>query len=378
MALPLETVVRLLDGIAPLEHAESWDNVGLLLEPAGDRRDPEAPPSVARVLLTIDLTDAVLAEAAAADADLIVAYHPPWFRALKRLSARRPGERVLLAAARAGIAVHSPHTALDAAAGGVNDWLADALGPSTRAPLVPASSASSLMLVVFVPREHADRLRSALGAAGAGVIGAYRECSYELQGEGTFLGDESTNPAVGERGRLERVPETRLEMVCDRKRLPDVARALQRAHPYEEPAWDVYPLEAKPDSRAGMGRSVELNEPASLETLAERVKRHLGLDTIRLATAEGGPSVIRRVAVCAGSGGSLFDKAGPHELYLTGELRHHDVLELVARGAHVMLCEHSSSERGFLPTFAEKLVALSGGELAVSVSSADREPIRRA
>lgn len=376
MALPLATVVRLLESIAPLEHAEPWDNVGLLLEPASDRRDPAAPPSVTRVLLTVDLTDVVLTEAIAADADLIVAYHPPWFQPLKRLSARRPGERVLLAAARAGIAIHSPHTALDAATGGVNDWLADALGPSTRTPLVSVASGGDVKLVVFVPKEHVDALRSALAAAGAGIIGAYRECSYELTGEGTFLGDESTNPAVGERGRLERVPETRLEMVCSRERLPDVTRALERVHPYEEPAWDVYPLEPKPDSRAGMGRSVLLDEPASLETLAERVKRHLGLETIRVAAPDP-PSPVRRVAVCAGSGGGLFDKAGLHDLYLTGELRHHDVLDRLARGASVMLCEHSSSERGFLPKLAAKLLSLSGGELAVSVSSADREPIRR-
>jgi dinuclear metal center YbgI/SA1388 family protein len=377
MALPLASVIDLLEEIAPLEHAEAWDNVGLLLEPASDRRDAAAPPSVARALATIDLTDAVVAEALASDVDLIVSYHPPWFQPLKRLSARRPGERVLLAAARAGIAIYSPHTALDAAKGGVNDWLADALGASERTPLVPGSRPAKLMIVVFVPKEHVDALRSAMASAGAGEIGAYRECSYALEGEGTFLGDESTNPSVGERGRLERVPETRLEMVCARKHLTKVTRAIQRVHPYEEPAWDVYALEQKPEIYVGMGRSVTLAEPQTLETLTERVKRHLGLETLRLATPDGPPSPIRRVAVCAGSGASLFEKAEPHDLYLTGELRHHDVLALLSRGRSVMLCEHSSSERGFLPAFAERLSELAGGELAVSVSSADREPIRR-
>ncbi len=378
MALPLASVIGLLESIAPLEYAETWDNVGLLLEPASDRRDATAPPAVARALCTIDLTDAVLEEALGADVDLIVSYHPPWFRALKRLSAKRPGERVLLAAARAGIAVYSPHTALDAARDGVNDWLADALGPSERLPLVTATSGTSrLMLVVFVPKEHVDALRTAMAEAGAGEIGAYRECSYAGAGEGTFLGDESTNPSVGQRGRLERVPEMRLEMVCARKNLAQVTRAIQRVHPYEEPAWDVYALEQKPELQVGMGRSVVLAEPATLETLTERVKRHLGLETLRIAAPDGPRAPIRRVAVCAGSGGELFEKAEPHDLYLTGELRHHDVLGLLARGQSVILCEHSSSERGFLPALAARLSALAGGELAVSVSSADREPIRR-
>ena len=376
MALPLASVIGLLEDIAPLEHAESWDNVGLLLEPASDRRDPSAPPGVSRVLCTIDLTDAVLAEALDAGVDLIVSYHPPWFRPLKRLSARRPGERVLLAAARAGIALYSPHTALDAAKDGVNDWLADALGPSQRSPLVAGTRAAKLMIVVFVPKEHLDALRSAMAEAGAGEIGAYRECSFSLAGEGTFLGDESTNPSVGERGRLERVPEARLEMVCERRNLSKVRRAIERVHPYEEPAWDVYALEQKPELGIGMGRSVVLEEPATLETLTERVKRHLGLETLRIAAPAASAS-IRRVAVCAGSGGELFEKAEPHDLYLTGELRHHDVLGFLSRGASVMLCEHSSSERGFLPILSARLSELAGGELAVLVSTADREPIRR-
>jgi dinuclear metal center YbgI/SA1388 family protein len=380
MALPLARVLTLLEGIAPLALAEPWDNVGLLLEPTSDRRALGKEPAIARVLLTIDLTPSVLAEAVAGETDLVVAYHPPWFRPLKRLSTRRPDEAVLIDAARAGIAIYSPHTALDAAARGVNDWLADSLGASTRRPLVPTlRGQGELKLVVFVPETHTDSLRTALSQAGAGVIGAYSECSYELTGEGTFIGDESTNPVVGERGRLERVAETRLEMVCKKSRLAEVTRALERTHPYEEPAWDVYPLEAKPESAVGMGRSVTLDEPASLATLISRVKQHLGLETLRIAQAPllNEPALpIRRVAVCAGSGGSLFEQAEAHDLYVTGELRHHDILHLIARGASVILCEHSSSERGFLPALATRLSELSGGDLEVLVSRADLEPIR--
>lgn len=380
MALALGEVTALLEKLAPLDYAESWDNVGMLLEPAEDRKQPGAPPSVRRVMLLVDLTKPVLDEALARDVDLVCAYHPPIFEPLKRLRATAPNERVALAAARAGLAVYSPHTAVDAAPGGVNDWLADALGPGARRPLVAAHRAepgAAYKLVVFVPAERADALRSALAEAGAGVIGDYAECSFELDGNGTFLGGSSTNPSVGERGRLERVPETRLEMVCPRGALHRVAQALLRVHPYEEPAWDIYPLADKPALGFGAGRLVELDEPVPLGAIVERVKAHLGKRWVRVATAErhakGAP--LRSAAICAGAGGGLVEGARGHDLFLTGELRHHEVLDLLSRGTSVVLCEHTSSERGYLGVLAERLHASAGGALEVLISEADRDPI---
>jgi hypothetical protein len=283
-------------------------------------------------------------------------------------------------AARAGLGIYSPHTALDAAPGGVNDWLADAFGSGARTPLVGARRAepnAAYKLVVFVPHEHTEALRRALANAGAGVIGNYTECSYELRGEGTFVGGEGANPAVGERGRLERVSETRLEMVCSEEALGAAAMALRKTHPYEEPAWDIYPLAPKPVPGVGAGRTVELDEPAPLGALVERVKAHLGRTSLRVATAErhatGAP--IRSVAVCAGSGSALLTPALGSDLYLTGELGHHDVLRALARGTSVVLAEHSSSERGYLTVLAERLNRAAAGNVEFSVSETDRDPI---
>jgi dinuclear metal center YbgI/SA1388 family protein len=380
MALLLGEVTALLEEVAPLAYAEPWDNVGLLLEPVADRKRPEEAPSVRRAMLLIDLTRAVLDEAIERDVDLVVSYHPPIFEALKRLRATAPKERLVTLAARAGLGIYSPHTALDAAPGGVNDWLADAFGSGTRAPLAFARRAEPnalYKLVVFVPHEHTETLRSALASAGAGVIGNYTECSYELRGEGTFVGGEGANPTVGERGRLERVNETRLEMVCSEEALGAVATALRKTHPYEEPAWDIYPLAPKPVPGVGAGRAIELDEPASLGTLIERVKAHLGRTSLRVAIAErhatGAP--IRSVAVCAGSGGGLLEQASGSELYLTGELGHHDVLRALARGTSVVLAEHSSSERGYLPVLADRLTESVRGNIEVFVSESDRDPI---
>jgi dinuclear metal center YbgI/SA1388 family protein len=380
MSLPLSRVVALLERLARLAYAEAWDNVGLLLEPLADRRAELEPPSVARVLVAIDATEAVLDEAAERDADLLVAYHPPVFRPLARLGTRTLAERALQRCARAGVALYSPHTALDAAPGGVNDWLADGAGTGERAPLADArvlERAQAFKLVTFVPGEHADALAGALAEAGAGVIGEYTQCSSRTLATGTFLGGAATNPAVGERGKLERVEELRLEMVCPERALGAVARVMRDVHPYEEPAWDVYPLAPRPNAGFGMGRGVTLAEPTTLEALVARLKAHLGRGTLRVAATEphraGGG--VRKVAFCAGSGGSVFERAPGFDVYVTGELSHHGVLATLTAGSSVILAEHSSSERGFLPAYAQRLAELAEGALEVAVSERDREPI---
>ena len=372
MALPLTRALALLESLAPLAFAESWDNVGLLIE-------PQLKHEVGRVLFTIDLTSAVLDEAGQRGAELVVAYHPPIFKGVKRIRASRNSESVVAGALARGIAVYSPHTALDAAPGGVNDWLAETVGQGEVSPLVPLESpgGSEVKLVVFVPSENADALREALAAAGAGVIGAYTQCSFNLAGSGTFFGGEGTDPAVGSAGKFERVNEIRLEMVCPARALAAAARAIATVHPYEEPAWDVYPLAPKPALGVGMGRAVKLATAAPLDELVRRVKNELGLSWVRLAAAErhhrGEP--VRRVGVCAGSGGAVFERAPGFDMVLTGELRHHDVLALNAAGTSVVLCDHTNTERGYLPRFARRLVEASGQALECLVSENDREPL---
>ncbi|MCA9594724.1 MAG: Nif3-like dinuclear metal center hexameric protein [Myxococcales bacterium] len=373
MAVRLADVLTLLDRIAPLRFAEPWDNVGLLVDPTSS-----STLGVSRAFLTIELSDDVLGEAVERRAELIIAYHPPIFSGLKRLRQRNPEERVVLQAIRAELPVYSPHTALDAAPGGVNDWLASVLGRGRVEPLLrSAVGAAELKLVVFVPADRADALRNALSEeAGAGVIGNYSHCSFNLLGRGTFWGNDQANPQVGQRGHLESVDELRMEMVCDRKALPRVAEVIHRVHPYEEPAWEAYPLEPTAPPGFGMGRLLTLDEPAPLSALVDRVKRGLGLAHVRVAASrrhrEGLP--LRTAAVCAGAGGSLFEKAPPADLYLTGEMRHHDVRARVAAGHTVILCEHTNTERGYLPLYAQRIVEASGGALKVILSSRDRDP----
>jgi len=375
MSRTLTEMLALLERLAPLNLAEDWDNVGLLLEPSA-----AATRAISRAFLCIDLSESVLDEALAAHADFVIAYHPPIFRGLKRLRVSAADDRVLLRAIEAGLAVYSPHTALDAAQNGVNDWLARAFGSGKSSPLHAHASPSEFKLVVFVPRSHVSELRSALSRElGAGVIGNYSECSYELEGTGSFFGNEQASPQVGRKGQLEFAPEVRLEMRCSAVSVSQIARVIAAHHPYQEPAWDLYPL-ATPGklSDVGAGRLLELDTPLSVTEAVARLKAHLGVETLRVATAgtHAAGTPVARVAVCAGAGGSSFEKVRNADLFVTGEMRHHDVLEKLRQGSSVIVSEHTHTERGFLPEFARRLEGLADGQLEVLVSTRDADPLR--
>lgn len=357
----LRDVLAALDRIAPLRHAEPWDNVGLI---AGD---PDSP--VTRALLTIDHTAAVADEASRERCELVIAYHPPLFEAIKSI----PATSLIHRAIRDGVALYTPHTALDVAAGGTNDFLGDVLGMAERAPLklVPPRE-STAKLVTFVPEGDLDRVAQALFDAGAGVIGRYSGCSFRSSGTGTFHGAEGTSPTVGQPGRPERVPEIRLETIVPLARQEAVIAALRAVHPYEEPAFDLVRLVARPEG-AGIGRAGTLPAPTPRAALIERVKQGLGVSGVLVAGPTEGD--VTRVAVCAGAGRGLLSEALARktELFLTGELPHHDALRAAAAGMTVVCALHSNSERAALPQLQRRLEEQAPG-LTVRISQVDRDP----
>ena len=372
--MTVQALIDAMETIAPLSLAESWDNVGLITGSA-------SAPLDGGVLITIDLTEAVLDEAIQRGTSVIVAYHPPIWEPLKRLSDVEPRQALIMRAIESKIAVYSPHTALDGASDGMNDWLAQSVtgGSATgdRRALEPhhwREASQHLKLVTFVPDEHVDRLREALATAGAGIIGAYRVCSFTLLGTGTFFAHESANPAVGETGKLERVAEMRLEMVCSHSALALVVETLHQFHPYEEPPIDVYELKHLPRRSIGAGRRVVLDQPATLEKIADRVKSHLGVRAVKLARAPGMHEPVTHVGVCPGAGASLVDRAIADgcQLFLTGEMRYHEVTEAIGRGLSIMLAGHTSTERGYLPRLRARLAELLGVGIDVAVADADR------
>ncbi len=357
----LTELVNAMERLAPTRHAESWDNVGLLVgDPAQDIRS---------AMLTIDYTAEVAREAQAAGCDVVIAYHPPIFDGLKRIIA----PSLIHDAIRRGVAIYSPHTALDVAPDGTNDMLADAIGLVERHPLRLAQlKAANCKLIVFAPDDAADRVADAMFAAGAGRIGNYTRCSFRSPGTGTFLGEQGTKPSIGRPGQLERVQELRMETIVPLGHVDAIVRAMRQAHPYEEPAFDVVPLAAPPEG-LGQGRIGSLAVPTDRPVLLDRIKEALGVDHLLVAGPTDG--AVSRAAACAGACGGMIDDALAQgaELYLTGEVRHHDALRVSQRGMTVVCTLHSNSERAVLRRLS-RVLAKELPALGIRQSSQDRDP----
>jgi hypothetical protein len=276
---------------------------------------------------------------------------------------------------RHGIAIYAVHTALDAAKGGTNDVLASLCGIKETEPLeyVDEPGRSEVKLVVFVPPENVEKVADAMFAAGAGHIGDYSRCSYRTSGQGTFFGGESTSPTIGERGRMEYVDEIRLESVVPRKALPAVVTAMIKAHPYEEPAFDIFPLQAKPVR--GIGRYGKLPRPTTLGRLARKLKRATNAPCVQIV---GPPErTVEHAVVCVGAAGSIPFKAAltPQHVIVTGEIRHHDALTILRHHATAIALGHWSSERPVLPAMAGRL-SLALPTTTTLMCEADSEPYR--
>jgi hypothetical protein len=275
------------------------------------------------------------------------------------------------------VAIYSPHTALDAAPGGTNDVIAGLCDLTEVEPFEYTSEdGGQCKVVTFVPAAKVDAVAVSMAAAGAGRIGGYEFCTYRSAGEGTFYGTEGTDPKVGRRGRLEKVPEIRIEMVAPRSRLPEVVNALLRAHPYEEPAYDIYPLAGAPSF--GIGRTGLLPPRTTLAGLAEKLKAQTASKV--LTVVGSGKARLGRAAVCVGAAGSLpleKPRSARCDVVVTGEIRHHEALKLLRMGKAAVALGHWESERPVLQPLAGRLAKAVGG-VQFKVSRKDAGPFSRA
>ncbi|MCS7017115.1 MAG: Nif3-like dinuclear metal center hexameric protein [Gemmatales bacterium] len=348
-SLLLRDVLPILQLLAPLELAEDWDNVGLLLG--------SQDQSVARIMTCLTITQDTVAEACHENADLVISHHPLFYRPVKRVTDQTQEGRLVLSLMRAGIAVYSAHTAYDNAPGGINDQIASILQLESVKPLRPALGERQCKIVVFVPESDLAKVSDALFAAGAGVIGQYRECSFRVAGTGSFFGTEVTQPTVGQKGRREEVAEWRLEVICPERLVDEAIRAMRAAHSYEEPAFDVYPL--RPTYRpGGAGRIGVLPRELTLQMLVDKVRQHWQQESVRFV---GPPEqMVRRVAIACGAGRDLLaDALGAQaDVIVTGEMRFHDLLSARAEGASVILLGHYSSERFAIENLSRRLKEL--------------------
>ena len=316
----LSDIARDLEAWAPTGSAQDYDNVGLQI---GDARR-----EVTSVLTALDATPQVLDEAVEAGAELVVTHHPLIFQPLSSLTADDYVSKLALSFAEAGVALYSAHTNLDAAPGGVSFALARTLGLEDVA-FLDGFDETLVKLVVFVPEADFEGVRSALAEAGAGRIGDYEACAFSTDGTGFFRPGESTSPHVGTAGGdLESVDERKLEVEVSRWDLGTVLGALEDAHPYEEVAYDVYPVEQK-NTRAGLGAIGTLASPESLPDFLERVSDRLDAGSIRYAGADD--ASIERVAVCGGAGSDFIETARARgaDAYVTADVKYHDFFRVL-------------------------------------------------
>jgi dinuclear metal center YbgI/SA1388 family protein len=342
-------IAKAIERIAPISLSEDWDNCGLQVG------NPEA--EVSRGLVALTPVNEVFDEAEEAGADLLLFHHPLIFGPIKSVdTASYPGD-LIARAIRRGLTVYAAHTNYDAAPDGVSAALAGSLG--LRGPLQVFSPRGGLRkLVIFVPEENVDAVAGALADAGAGIIGEYTHCTFRTPGTGTFLGGEATDPYLGERGRLEKVEEIRLETVVPAHAASRAVAAAIAAHPYEEAALDLYPVEGHP-AGCGYGRVGTLREPMTSEELREHVSNRLGFPA-RLVADPGSGRRMGRVAVLGGSGGSFVREAAASgaEAYVTGDLDYHDALLADSLGLAAIDAGHAATELPSLEPLARRLAEL--------------------
>lgn len=338
-------IVGIINKIAPTDLAEAWDNPGLQIG------DPAA--EVTRVMVALDPAPDVIDSAIATSCQLLVTHHPLIFKPLKSISAAYPLGAAIQIAFKEGLSIITLHTNYDIADGGLNDVLACKIGLVDSAPLRITSSAELVKLVVFVPGDYLDRVRSALFPFTA-PQGNYRDCSFAAEGTGTFTPLDGAEPFSGAVGVMSHAPEERLELLLTTAQIPRAVKTLVTVHPYEEPAFDLYPLLNK-GAKLGLGRIGRLAEPHTLAQYVDRVRTTLSAPALRYV---GNPNAtISKVALCSGSGASLLRDAvrAGADVLVTGDVKYHEAREAEECGIALIDAGHYPTEIIMVHEMAERL-----------------------
>ncbi|CAG5002635.1 GTP cyclohydrolase 1 type 2 [Dyadobacter sp. CECT 9275] len=329
----IKDILTSLESLAPPSYQENYDNAGLIV---GDKH-----AIVTGVLITLDVTEAVVQEAVSKKCNLIIAHHPIVFKGLKKLTGSNYVERTVLAAIKNDVAIYAIHTNLDHVLKGVNSKIAEKIGLKNIKILAPKKNILQ-KLVTFVPTENSESVLEALFNAGAGEIGAYKNCSFSTTGTGTFLPGEAANPAVGTIGKREDVRENRLEVIFPSHLGRKILTVLKAVHPYEEVAYYLQELENE-NQEVGAGMVGELEHDMQHEDFLQLLRSNMQLRVIRHTAPVTGP--IRRVAVCGGAGSFLLPLAigSGADVFITADYKYHEFFDA---DQQIMICDigHYESE----------------------------------
>ncbi len=332
MAAKGQTVISLLEAFAPKHYAMEGDRIGLQLG--------TLQKEIKRVLIALDVTDEVVDEAIRLQCELIIAHHAIIYRPLASLQTDTPAGRLYEKCIRHQIAVYITHTNLDVAHGGVNDMLARAIGLTGELThLEDVHTEKLYKLVVFVPKDHHDRVLDACFRAGAGWIGNYSHCSFMIDGIGTFRPEEGSNPYLGTAGKLEHAEEVRIETIVPESVRKAVVQSMLKAHPYEEVAYDLYPVDLKGRS-FGLGRVGKLAKAVNAGDFAQQVKEAFRLDFVRVVGDL--QQQVKKVAILGGSGAKYIRHAlfAGADVLITGDVDHHSAHDALAAGLVVIDAGH--------------------------------------
>jgi dinuclear metal center YbgI/SA1388 family protein len=341
----ISDILGITNKIAPSHFAESWDNVGLQLG------DPVR--QVSRIMVALDPGAPAIGAAVQAGCQLLITHHPFIFTPLKKISTTDETGRLAIAALKNDLAIIALHTNYDIAEGGVNDLLAERLELQETLPLRVTGGEEFLKLAVFVPHGFEEQLLAALSPSMA-PLGNYRDCSFQGEGVGRFTPLQGAQPFVGRVGAPHRERESRVEFLIAKERLSGALAALRGAHPYEEPAYDIYPVLNRGAAR-GLGRIGAVAEATSAGEFAAHVKEKLGAPGVRLVGEAG--RRVRKVAICGGSGSSLLHEAARKgaDLLVTGDVKYHEAREAEALGIAVLDAGHFATEHPMVAGLARTL-----------------------
>ncbi len=345
-SIRLQDLIGLLNSHYPQDLAEGWDNVGLQV---GDPKQ-----HISKTMIALDPTPSTIQSAIAQQCQALITHHPLIFKPLKKISTDSETGQILFEAIRNNLAIISVHTNLDHAADGLNDWLASALQVKHTKPLLMPKPGDLIKLVVFVPPESAEMLSLALFNAGAGHIGRYDQCSFQHQGIGTFRAQEGCTPHIGTVGEQVKTAEIRLETIVPRAQINRVVAKMIKAHPYEEIAYDLIPLENQ-RCDIGLGRIGTIAKQKKLAEFANDCKQQLGCNGIRIVGNSDAP--VRKIAVCGGSGAMLIGEAARQgaDVLVTGDIKYHEAQTAQSFGISLIDAGHFATEQLMAKGLAEKL-----------------------
>lgn len=349
MSLPqVKDIISIMEKHFPLFLMEEWDNSGLQIGSFDN--------GVKKVLIALDIDQSVVDKAIETGAELIITHHPMFFKGLKSINYSSSQGRLIKSLITNNITVYSAHTNLDAAENGLNQLLANKLGLDNIAPLYFGKQDKLIKLVVYVPVTHGEEVRKAINGAGSGNIGNYSDCSFRTIGRGTFRPGEGANPFIGTKEQLEEVEEYRLETIVYESLLPQVLKAMQASHPYEEIAYDLYPLNNQ-GKNYSMGRVGLLTIPLNLRDFAQQVKTNLNIDMLRVVGNLD--KHIKKVAVISGSGASIMNMAVRQkvDVLVTGDFKYHEAQEAEQLGLSVVDAGHQETEEIMVTWLANLLEA---------------------